>query len=273
MRIAIGFVLLVAVVAPSAEPDGSLPSAGELKARTLASMRKAQLALERYSCSVHGFYDELDDDGNVRKHLPRRSDRFYVNGVQIDHVISRNGKDLTGADAKKEQARVDSEVRKYSDRAVADKKQDQREQTAQMFIRAQRFTNGHRESRWGYNTIAFDLSGDPDFRPRNLQERLAQAMSGRIWIDEESGVPVELQIRTDHDVKIGGGLLATLHKGFELKIVEHRQADGTWLEQSAEGSGDARAALFFHPRFRFMEQVGSCRLFTVESRDTTHDQL
>ena len=268
MSLAIAFVLL----ASPAVPDPPLPNAAELKERTLASMQRSQAALERYSCTVRGSYDELSDDGSVKKHSTRRSDRFYVNGIQIDHVIARNGKDLTGADAKKEQEKTDGEVRKYTDPKEVEKRRDKRERQTEMFLRAQHLINGRRESRWGYNTIAFELSGDPKFHPRNLEERVAHAMGGRIWIDEESGTPVELQIRTDRDVKIGGGLVATLHKGFELKFFERRQADGVWLEKSAEGNGDARAALFFHPRFRFKEDVENCRLFSVDSKDTAHEK-
>lgn len=268
----ISLAITLALVAAVTVQNAPLPNAAELKERTLASMRKSQLALERYSCTVRGYYDELTDDGKVKKHSTRRSDRFYVNGIQIDHVIARNGKDLTGSEARKEQEKTDGEVKKYSNLKEVEKKQDRRERQTEMFLRAQHLTNGRRESRWGYNTIAFELSGDPKFHPRNLEERMAQAMSGRIWIDEESGTPVELQIRTDRDVKIGGGLVATLHKGFELKFFEGRQADGVWLEKSAEGNGDARAALFFHPRFRFKEDVESCRLFSVDSKDVTHEK-
>lgn len=271
ISVAIAFALFTTAPPRTVPPEPPLPNPRELKERTLTSMRKAQLALEHYSCNVRGYYDELNDDGSVKKHSARRSDRFYVNGVQIDHVIARNGKDLTGAEAKKEQDKADGDVRKYSDHREADKKKDKKERQTEMFLRAQHLVNGRRESRWGYHAIAYDLSGDPNFHPRNLEERLAHAMSGRIWIDEESGTPVEIQIRTDRDVKIGGGFLATLHKGFELKFIERRYADGVWLEQSAEGNGDARAALLFHPRFRFREEVEGCRLFSVDSRDTAHE--
>ena len=268
--ISLALALLLAV--PAATSNAPLPNPAELKVRTLASLQKSQLALERYSCTVHGFYDELNDDGSIKKHSTRKSDRFYVNGIQIDHVIARNGKDLSGSEARKEQEKTDEEVKKYSDPREVEKKKDKRERQTEMFLRAQHLTNGRREGRWGYDTIAFDLSGDPKFHPRNLEERLAHAMTGRIWIDEETGNPVELQIRTERDVRIGGGLLATLHKGFELKFFEHRQADGTWLEKSAEGNGDARAALFFHPKFRFKEDVESCRLFSVDSKDLGHEK-
>ena len=66
--------------------------------------------------------------------------------------------------------------------------------------------------------------------------------------------------------------MASLHKGFELKLIERREADGTWLEKSAEGNGDVRAGLFFHPKFRFREDVDSCHLYAVDAQDTQHDK-
>jgi hypothetical protein len=39
--------------------------------------------------------------------------------------------------------------------------------------------------------------------------------------------------------------------------------DGVWLTDLAEGSGDARAALFLHPYFRFKETTGDCHLYSA----------
>ncbi len=91
-------------------------------------------------------------------------------------------------------------------------------------------------------------------------------MTGRIWIDEESGQPVELRFQTDKDVKIAGGLFANLHKGFQLHLLRERQPDGVWLTKSVDGNGNARVALFFNPKFHFSEDTQKCHLFTVETQ-------
>ncbi len=249
-----------------------LPDPGQLKQRALANIKKSGEMLERYSCTVREQNDELNSDGSVRKKQTRRMERFFVNGARIDHVLARDGKDLTGGEAKKEQDRVDKEVKKYSDPKEASKRQDRAEKHIDMFLRAQRLTNGRREARNGRSTVIYDLTGDPNFHPRSLEERFAQAVTGRLWMDEEAGAPVELRIETARDVKIGGGLLATLYKGFALHLVQQRLPEGVWLMKSVDGNGDARAALFFHPRFRFKEQLDNCRLFSVDSKDLLHEQ-
>ena len=41
------------------------------------------------------------------------------------------------------------------------------------------------------------------------------------------------------------------------------QPDGVLLTDLVEGSGDARAALFLHPYFRFKETTDNCHLYTA----------
>ncbi|MGH7193252.1 MAG: hypothetical protein ACREJM_06915, partial [Candidatus Saccharimonadales bacterium] len=67
---------------------------------------------------------------------------------------------------------------------------------------------------------------------------------------------------------IGGGLLANLHKGFWIHVHQHRYPDGVWLPDRVEGSGDVRAALFFHPYFRFHQAINGCVLTNVTTSET-----
>jgi hypothetical protein len=93
-------------------------------------------------------------------------------------------------------------------------------------------------------------------------------MSGAIRLDEASGQIIELNVRSDRDVKIGGGLVASLHKGFWFHLHQSPHSDGVWLVDQVEGSGDARAALFFHPYFHFRLTEGNCHLYGVSTTQT-----
>lgn len=253
--------------------DGStapLPDAAQLRQRALTNMRNAAAALERYSCTVESRQMLLDDKGRVKKTESETVERFFVHGVQVNHRLAKNGKELSKGDAEKEQRRVDKEVRKYSQPEEAQKVQDKREKQFEMFLRAQKLTDGRRETRGSRPTLVYILTGDDKFRPKSLEERFAQAVGGRIWIDEESGAPVEVAIETTRDVKIGGGMLANLHKGFTLHLTRTRQPDGLWMNKVVEGNADLRAGLFFHPRVRFSEEISACRLFSVDSKDVLH---
>ena len=260
-------MLLLAAEAPGSQP---LPDSAQLRQKALVNMRASSKALERYACSVRMQLQQVDGDGRVKKTEKKEVERFFVNGMQIDHVLAKDGRQLKGGEAEKEQKRVDKQVKKFSDPKQVQKVEERREKQFEMFLRAQRLRNGHREQRNGRSTLTYDLVPDEKFRPKNLEERFAKAVDGRISLDEESGAPVELKIETTRDVKIAGGLLANLHKGFNLHLTLARQPGGVWLTKLVEGNGDVRAGIFFHPRFRFREQTSSCRLFSVDSTDVHH---
>ena len=254
----------------TATENAPLPDAQLLKQRALASMKQSEKDLEKYSCLVREQMDELNADGSVKHRHSKQQEKFFVNGVEINHTLARDGKELGGDAAKKEQQRVDQAVKKYSDAGQARKSESKDEKQVDMFLRALRLSNGRREERGGRSTIGYNLAGDRNFHPAKIEERFAQALVGYIWLDEESGNVVELRVETDRDVKIGGGLLANVHKGFRLHLMQQRQADGVWLTAAVEGSGDARAGLLFHPRFRFKQELDKCHLFSVDSKQTVH---
>ncbi len=258
--------LLLAMFLWRNESAAPIPDADQMKQRVLKSMRQSEDALERYSCLVREQSDELNSDGSVKKHRSSLKEQFFVNRMEIEHTLERDGKPLSASEAKKEQERVDKQVKKYSDAGEAEKAQAHNEKQADMFLRALRFINGRREQRAGRSTLVYGLSGDPSFHPKNLEERFAEALTGRIAIDEESGTPVELRFETTRDVKIGAGLLANLHKGFWLHLTQQRQPDGVWLTKDVQGSGDARAALFLRARFQFKEELDKCHLFSVSTQ-------
>ncbi len=246
--------------------DRPFPNAQELKPRLLASMKKSERDLENYSCMVRTESDEFNGNGTVKKHDSKQEERFYLNGVPIGHLLVKNGKPLAGSDAKKEQDRVNYEVRKYSDPKQAEKRHEEGERQVDMFLRAQRLLHARREIRNGRSTLVYDLEGDPNFRPKKLEERFAQALTGKLWMDEESTAPVELRGYTEKDIKIGGGLIANLHKGFQIHFLQQRESDGTWIVKAVEGDGEARAVLFLHPRFHFKEEMSNCHLFSVDTQ-------
>ena len=150
------------------------------------------------------------------------------------------------------------------------KAQREDDKQRETFLRFQQYFNGHRESRDGRSIVVYDMRGDPRQKPHTLLERFAEALTGRIWLDEQTGSPVEFTFRTGQDIKIGGGLLANLHKGFALHLTMQRLPEGVWLEKTVDVRGDASAALFAHPRFHIASEVSSCHVYGVDSSYTLH---
>jgi len=256
----------VASLASSPTSGTPVPDGRSIKGRVLKSFRQSEDALEKYSCILHDEGDELNSDGSVKKHRSSVKEQFFVNQIEIEHTLARDGKPLSPSDARKEQERVDKQVKKFSDPKEAAKAQSHDEKQADLFLRALELKHGRREQRAGRDTLVYDLAGDPDFRPKKIEERFAQVLTGNIAVDEQSGTPVDLRFETIRDIKIGAGLLANLHKGFWLHLSQQRQPDGIWMVKQVQGSGDARAALFVRARFRFKEELESCHVFAVNTR-------
>ncbi len=243
--------------------NAPLPSAVELKDRVLKNLKQSEAEQERYVCKTIREEDDTDKNGNVKQRHVRQYDMFFVNGEEIDELTGKDGKTLSEDPKNKEMERVQKEIKKDSDAKYIAKRDAQDDKQLDTLLHMLRYTNGHRVDRGGRSSLAYDLSGDPSVHPKGVEETFLHDMSGTIEVDERTGELVDLNARLDHDVKIGGGLLANLHKGFWIHVRQQRYPDGVWLPQLVEGNGDARAALFFHPYFKFRQTMNGCALTSV----------
>src|SRR5271166_5058807 len=251
------FAVLFACIGPAvaqtskSDPLSPLPNANEILHRALANERKIADERERYECRVTTTAIETDSSGNTKKNITEVKDQFFVNGIAIERTLQKNGKDLTPEETKKEDERVMKETLKYSNQATAKKQEDKQTQELGDFMEAMMLANGRRERVNGRSVLFYDILPNPRFEAKNLNQRLAQVMQGKISIDEQTGEPVDINVKSVADWKIGWGLLANVHKGLWLHIHNHPEADGVWLTDFAEGSGDVREALFLHPYIHF----------------------
>lgn len=268
----IGYIVLAlagsgAAMAQAAKNQGApLPNPSDLLQRAIANETKVAAERERYECRVNDETTELDSKGHVKKTKTVAKEKFFVNGVEVDRTLARNGIALTPDETKKEDDRVMKRTMKYNDPATAKNQTDKQDRQLEEILLAMQLTNGHRETMNGRNVLLYDIVPNPNFKAKNLNQRFAQVMQGKIVVDEKTGEPIDINIKSAQDLKIGGGLLADLHKGFWVHLHDHAEPDGVWLADLAEGSGDARAALFFHPYFRFKETTSDCRLYNATAQ-------
>ncbi len=246
--------------------DAPLPDPMQLLNRALANEKKMAAEQERYECRVTAWSAEPDKNGKIKKQDTTVSEQFFVNGQEIQHTLEKDGKDLNPEQTRKEDQRVMKETLKYSDKAKADKETAKNDQQAVDIISAMMLAGGHRERVGGRNVLFYDIVPNPHFKAKNLAQHFATVMQGKVSIDEETGEMIDVDVHSVADVKIGGGVIASLHKGFWMHFHSTPQADGVWLNDLAEGTGDARAALFFHPYFRFRQKTGDCHLYNATAQ-------
>jgi hypothetical protein len=267
---AAAYLACIAVAAAAQTPsvNAPLPDPNELLKRAIAYQQKLADQRERYSCRVTDQITETDGSGNLKKATTTVKELFFVNGIPIERLLSKNGKDLSPDEVKKQDQRVMKEAVKYSNQATANKETDKAVQQLQDFLSAMMLANGRRSIENGHSILDYNIVPNPKFQPKNLNQRIATVMQGTMSIDEQTGVPIDLNIRSVADLKIGGGLVANVHKGLWIHVHNHAEPDGVWLTDMAEGSGDMRAALFLHPYFRFNETTGGCKLYNATAAET-----
>ncbi|HEY6490010.1 MAG: hypothetical protein WCC26_07360 [Terracidiphilus sp.] len=250
-------------------PNTPLPDPKDLLQRAVANEQKLADEQERYECRVTSDGAEVDKNGKVKHDSLEVKEQFYVNGQQIERTLSKNGKDLSPEETHKEDERVMKETLKYSDKSKAEKKTAKDQQDTIDTLSAMMLANGRRELVNGRSVLFYDIVANPRFQAKNMTQHFASVMQGKISLDEETGEVIDLNIRSVKDLKIAGGVVASLNKGFWLHIHSTPQPDGIWLNDLSEGSGDARALLFIHPYFRFKEVTDNCHLYTATATQST----
>ena len=230
---------------PSAQPPADSRPLPDISA-LLLDIAKNQQALEDlrqlYTCHLSEEEDKTDSDGNVKSRTMKDYDVFYIGEEQALHLLAKDGKPLTGDEKKSEgdkfNKQYDKLKKKQAELAGDPKKQakQQEEDEAQLsdFLRAELFTDPRRETFRGHEVIAFDVNGNPDYKPKKRIDSIIQKLSGTMWVDEQAREIVRLEARFAESVKIGGGLVASLAKGSNFIFEQVKINDEVWLPSYAE---------------------------------------
>ncbi len=259
-RLACVALLSLAVASAACAQDKSWPSPEVLRERAVQQSKDSEAERERYLCRVKTETTQLNAKGVEKKTDVEEREIFFVKSRQITQTVTRNGSSLSPSEARKEIERVKKQI---SDANQGKQSEFGISQTE--IIRLVKLTNERRVMVNGRPTIVFDVQGNPSAKANGMVERAVEALEGTAAIDEQTGRIQDTNVHGVRDVKMGGGLVADIHKGFLLHIVSAPQPDGVWLVKEAWGSGDARVGLFFHPSYKFHQVTESCRLFDVNT--------
>ena len=256
----IGLTLPLLCAASTLAQEKPLPSPEELRLRAIKQQQDSEAQRERYLCRIKTETTQLDGKGAEKKLDDDEREIFFVKKRQITQTVVHNGKPVTGNDAKKEIERVkkqieDAEKGKQSEFGISQSD----------IIRLVKLSNERRIIAYNRPTIVFDVQGDPKAKANSFVEKAIEALEGTAAIDEATGRIMDTNVHGTRDVKMAGGLVANVHKGFQMHIISAPQPDGVWLVKEAWGSGDARVGLFMHPSYRFHQVTQSCRLFDVKA--------
>jgi hypothetical protein len=198
---------------------------------------------------------EYDSNGLAKKRTVTESTFFYIDGEEISTVTKRDGKPLSDAEAKKEaekaQKRVEEIQKRKATKVVKEEKareedkqqEDDNDVGIEKFLRACQFVNPRRERFRGQGLLVFDFEANPEYKPRNLAERVVQKLAGSIWVDEEAHDVVRLEAYFAGDARIVGGVLASVQKGSSVVFEQEYINNEVWLPTLAEIHVSARVLL------------------------------
>ncbi len=210
-----------------------LPDARGLLLDVERNEKRMEALRKDYTYHVHMVQEELHKDGGVKKAEVTDSESLTINGIRVNRVVARNSKPLTSDEQVKENERLDKEAAKAHDRrSKATEKGDETDDRGNPILSVTRvlelgtFSNERRENLNGRSVLVLDYAGDPQAKTRSAVESVMRDLVGTVWVDEADHVLVRSQGHFLNDFKIGGGLVADIHKGTHFAFDATRVSEG-----------------------------------------------
>src|SRR6266436_3848745 len=138
----------------------------------------------------------------------------------------------------------------------------------EVFLRACQFVNPRRERFRGQDVLVFDFEPNPEFKPHKLVEKLAQKLAGVVWVDEKAHDVARLEAYFTGDMKIAGGLLASLQKGSSIVYEQAFVNNEVWLPTYVEAHFGARFLLVKGFKGSVVTRYSDYKRFNVETLST-----
>src|SRR5229473_5180619 len=155
---------------------------------------------ENYAGSQSEEETEFEGDGRVKKREASEYTFFYLNGHEVTTLVKKDGKELSAEDQKKENDKTRKRIEELQKREAKEEKarqegkeEDKDEPGIEIFLRACQFVNPRHERFRGLDVLVFDFEGNPEYKPKNIAERVAQQLAGVIWVDEKQHEVVRLE--------------------------------------------------------------------------------
>lgn len=266
------FFQVASDVTPADQQARPLPDIPQLMHEVEAHERTAEAVEKDYLYHAVDTVQELDGHGGVKKTESREYDVFWVEGVPVHKLTSKDGRALSPQDQKKESERIDKEVAKAKQRVAkaeasgkATDPDGNDEVTVSRLLELGSFSNARRVMLNGRPTIAVDYAGDPRAKTRNRLEGVIRDMAGTVWVDEDDRAIARLDGHFLDTFKIGAGLLVNIQKGTSFSLEQRKVNNEVWLPVEANGRGAARMLLLFRFNGTFREVDSGYRKFKVTS--------
>lgn len=254
---------------PAAAP---LPDIPTLMREVELHQRSAEAIQKDYLYQSDMTFDKLDGNGDLKKRSSLTYEVFWLNGVEVQRLLKRDGKPLSAEELKRESEALDKRVakaRERRDKTDAQGKetdsQGHEEITVSRMLGLGTFSNARRQRLGGRDTILIDFLGNPEAKTHDVGESAMHDMAGTVWIDEQDKAIRQIEGRFQRNFKVGGGLVASIAEGTTFQVTNVRINDEVWLPGTIKAHGNARYLLFFSFNGDFALQNSGYRKFKATS--------
>jgi outer membrane lipoprotein-sorting protein len=245
-----------------------------------ANQKQIDKIRENYAGTQVEEETEFDKNGKVSKKELSEYTFFYLNGDEITTLVKKDGNALGEEQQKKE----NDKTRKRIEEAEKNrKKKEEKEEKAkeegkeskdkddpgiEVFLRVCQFVNPRRERFRGQDVLVFDFEPNPEYKPKNLEEKVVKELAGVIWIDEKAKDVARLEGYFVGDVHLAGGLLANVQKGTGFVFEQAYVNNEVWLPTYVEAHIGARLLLLKGIRMSVITRYSDYKRFNVETLHT-----
>ena len=256
-----------------------LPDLKALFAEIDANQKQIDKVKENYAGNQVEEETEYDKAGKITKKEVNEYTFFYLNGDEITTLVKKDGKPLSEDEQKKEnektQKRIVEEQKKEKKKEEKDEKAKEAGKESkdddpgiEVFLRVCQFVNPRRERFRGQDVLVFDFEPNPEYKPKNLEERVVKELAGVVWVDEKAKDVVRLEAYFVGDVHIGGGVLANLQKGTSFVFEQAYVNNEVWLPTYVEAHVGVRLLLVKGIKVNVSTKYSDYQRFNVETLNT-----
>ncbi|HTP67542.1 MAG TPA: hypothetical protein VMJ35_01440 [Dongiaceae bacterium] len=257
-----------------------LPDLKKLFEEIDANQKQIDKIKENYAGTQVEDETEYDKNGKVTKKENNEYTFFYLNGDEITTLVKKDGKALSEEEQKKENEKTKKRIEEAQKK---EKKKEEKEEKAkehgkeskeddepgiEVFLRVSQFVNARRERFRGQDVLVFDFEPNPEYKPKNLEEKVVKELAGVVWIDEKAKDVVRLEAYFVSDFHLAGGLLANLQKGTGFTFEQAYVNNEVWLPTYVEAHVGVRVLLVKGVRVNVVTKYSDYKRFNVETLNT-----
>jgi hypothetical protein len=197
---------------------------------------------------------ELDSDGKVKSRSVITTRRELYDGLTITRVVARDDKPLTEAELKQQEERIKAEIAAARKRRAEEqdkpkppsasrKTESDGDLMVKEFPEALDYRLVGSETRRGRETMVFEFTPRPGYKPRNFKMKFFEKMRGKVWIDKATSEMVSAEAEIFETINIGFGVVGTMRKGTRFSLQRQEAAQGLWVTDSFQVRFAARLML------------------------------